>query len=307
MKPRTSTPTAISPHRPPTAGTRVPTPSSSGSGTAIAITRACPRRPTRSVSIDVSTFVWQGFMNEATAKWPETNFARPDGLTRVAIDAFTGMRASPGSPSVDEWFIVDTEPTGPAGSRHVRRSTSWRSPASRRTCRAGWRRIETGSDVPSADPGWPAGRTGREPATSTTAASVRTAPRGARSSSRARSAANPARRRPATRSRRRIPVECSHPSRSRRHRHRVTSRHSPALPVCSAVRESVGQPVRGGPDTDAGRDADARRRRRPRHPRRSRHPRRPRSRHRRRPPKRSRPLPDGAGAVGPRHARRRVV
>ena len=61
-------------------------------------------------SIDVSTFVWQGFMNEATAKWPETNFARPDGLTRVAIDAFTGMRASPGSPAVQEWFIAGTEP-----------------------------------------------------------------------------------------------------------------------------------------------------------------------------------------------------
>jgi len=61
-------------------------------------------------SIDVSTYVWQGFMNEATAKWPETNFARPDGLTRVAIDAFTGMRAGPGSPSVEEWFIAGTEP-----------------------------------------------------------------------------------------------------------------------------------------------------------------------------------------------------
>src|SRR4029077_20661056 len=51
-----------------------------------------------------------GFMNEASAKWPETNVARPDGLTRVAIDAFTGMRAGPGSPSVDEWFIAGSEP-----------------------------------------------------------------------------------------------------------------------------------------------------------------------------------------------------
>ena len=32
-------------------------------------------------SIDVTTYVWQGFLNEATAKWPETNFKRPaDGL-----------------------------------------------------------------------------------------------------------------------------------------------------------------------------------------------------------------------------------
>src|SRR6185503_14805383 len=34
-------------------------------------------------SIDVSTYVWQGFLNEATAKWPETNFKRPDGLVRT--------------------------------------------------------------------------------------------------------------------------------------------------------------------------------------------------------------------------------
>jgi membrane peptidoglycan carboxypeptidase len=63
-------------------------------------------------SIDVSTFVWQGFMNEATAKWPETNFRRPaDGLVQAKIDPFTGLLASPGSPSVDEWYIVGTEPT----------------------------------------------------------------------------------------------------------------------------------------------------------------------------------------------------
>jgi peptidoglycan glycosyltransferase len=63
-------------------------------------------------SIDVSTFVWQGFLNEAGAKWPVTNFKRPaDGLVRVKIDPFTGLLASSDKNAVDEWFIVKTEPT----------------------------------------------------------------------------------------------------------------------------------------------------------------------------------------------------
>ena len=48
-------------------------------------------------SIDVATYVWQGFLNEATAKWPETNFKPPaDGLVRVKIDPFTGYPATSG-------------------------------------------------------------------------------------------------------------------------------------------------------------------------------------------------------------------
>ncbi len=43
-------------------------------------------------SIDVSTYVWQGFLREATATWPLARFARPDsGLVEVAIDPFTGL------------------------------------------------------------------------------------------------------------------------------------------------------------------------------------------------------------------------
>jgi membrane peptidoglycan carboxypeptidase len=66
-------------------------------------------------SIDVSTFVWQGFLSEASAKWPVTNFQKPaDGLVRVKIDPFTGLKVSSG-PSVDEWFIVGTEPKDTLG------------------------------------------------------------------------------------------------------------------------------------------------------------------------------------------------
>ncbi|HEV8697622.1 MAG TPA: transglycosylase domain-containing protein [Candidatus Limnocylindrales bacterium] len=93
-----------------------------------------PARPV--FSIDVSTFVWQGFMQEASRKWPITRFERPaDGLTRVKIDAFTGMLPASGSETVDEWFITGTQPKaalpkeicGAAAleSTHERKFSNW--------------------------------------------------------------------------------------------------------------------------------------------------------------------------------------
>ncbi len=62
-------------------------------------------------SIDVSTFVWQGFVQEASAEWEITNFERPaEGLTQVAIDEFTGLLPAAGSEGVEEWFIGDSAP-----------------------------------------------------------------------------------------------------------------------------------------------------------------------------------------------------
>ena len=62
-------------------------------------------------SVDVSTFVWQGFLTEASADWPRRSFTRPsDGLVQVGIDPWTGMLASEGGPSVDEWYLAGTEP-----------------------------------------------------------------------------------------------------------------------------------------------------------------------------------------------------
>ncbi|MEA2610338.1 MAG: penicillin-binding protein, partial [Chloroflexota bacterium] len=67
-------------------------------------------------SIDVSTYVWQGFMNEAAATWPITDFARPaDGLTQAKIDPFTGL-ASTASNAIDEWFLSGTEPKAKLGA-----------------------------------------------------------------------------------------------------------------------------------------------------------------------------------------------
>jgi peptidoglycan glycosyltransferase len=62
-------------------------------------------------SIDVSTYVWQGFLREVSAEWPIRSFARPDSLVRVEIDPFTGLLPRAGGPSVQEWFIEGTQPT----------------------------------------------------------------------------------------------------------------------------------------------------------------------------------------------------
>ena len=63
-------------------------------------------------SIDVSTYVWQGFMQEATAEWEITRFEAPaEGLSRVAIDPFTGMLPGDGGGTpIEEWFITGTQP-----------------------------------------------------------------------------------------------------------------------------------------------------------------------------------------------------
>jgi len=61
-------------------------------------------------SIDISTYVWQGFLQEASAEWEITRLERPDGLNQVAIDPFTGLLPAAGSEGVEEWFIGDSGP-----------------------------------------------------------------------------------------------------------------------------------------------------------------------------------------------------
>jgi len=67
----------------------------------------------KAFSIEVTTYVWQGFLEEASKTWPIARFARPEGLTRVAIDPWTGLLADKGGKSVDEWFINNTQPKHP--------------------------------------------------------------------------------------------------------------------------------------------------------------------------------------------------
>ncbi|HEX2756663.1 MAG TPA: transglycosylase domain-containing protein, partial [Candidatus Limnocylindrales bacterium] len=69
-------------------------------------------------SIDVTTYVWQGFLQEATKAWAVNDFARPDGVVQAKIDPFTGLKPQPGGKTIDEWFITGTAPqdTIPVGA-----------------------------------------------------------------------------------------------------------------------------------------------------------------------------------------------
>ncbi|HEX5012836.1 MAG TPA: transglycosylase domain-containing protein [Candidatus Limnocylindrales bacterium] len=62
-------------------------------------------------SIEVTTFVWQGFLDEVTKSWAINDFPQPDGLTKAAIDPWTGLKPTDPSKSVEEWFVGDTAPT----------------------------------------------------------------------------------------------------------------------------------------------------------------------------------------------------
>ena len=75
-----------------------------------------PKKPL--FSIDVSTYVWQGFLDEATKKWAINNFQDPGGITVARIDPWTGAKPQPGGKSINELFIAGTEPkaTIPAGT-----------------------------------------------------------------------------------------------------------------------------------------------------------------------------------------------
>ena len=76
-------------------------------------------------SIDVSTYVWQGFLQEASRKWPVTRFARPDGLARAEIDPVDRVprRAAAASPS-----------TSGSSRAPSRRTPSRRTPAASTSC-----------------------------------------------------------------------------------------------------------------------------------------------------------------------------
>ncbi|OGO56968.1 MAG: hypothetical protein A2V85_04580, partial [Chloroflexi bacterium RBG_16_72_14] len=66
-------------------------------------------------SIQVTTYVWQGFLQEATAGWSINRFTVPDGLAQAAVDPWTGLRAS-GGRAVDELFLDGTTPGGSLGA-----------------------------------------------------------------------------------------------------------------------------------------------------------------------------------------------
>ena len=134
-------------------------------------------------SIDVSTFVWQGFLQEASAKWPIDQLQAPaDGLVQVEIDPLTGLCSTTGREIVDEWFIAGTEPKDTLAA-----DTCGIDVVARGQRRERLRQLDEGRpglapprrDVARA---WSVARTGPGRRTSTTARSTRTAARGAPSS-----------------------------------------------------------------------------------------------------------------------------
>ena len=65
-------------------------------------------------SIDVTTFVWQGFMEEATKAWKVDQFVKPAGIVTAKVDAYSGMAPGPyTSKTVSELFIDGTQPKQP--------------------------------------------------------------------------------------------------------------------------------------------------------------------------------------------------
>jgi penicillin-binding protein 1A len=62
-------------------------------------------------SIDVTTYVWQGFLQEATRSWSVNAFPRPSGLDQATVDPWTGQLASGQGPTVTALFLPGTAPT----------------------------------------------------------------------------------------------------------------------------------------------------------------------------------------------------
>ena len=68
-----------------------------------------PQRPV--FSIDVTTYVWHGFLEEATKGWGINGFSVPkEGLVKAKIDPWTGLKPTAGDTGIEEWFIANTQP-----------------------------------------------------------------------------------------------------------------------------------------------------------------------------------------------------
>ncbi len=61
-------------------------------------------------SLEVSTYVWQGFVKEATHGWAIHDFSLPSNLQKAAVDPWTGLAASGGGQAIDELFLPGTGP-----------------------------------------------------------------------------------------------------------------------------------------------------------------------------------------------------
>ena len=62
-------------------------------------------------SLDAPTYVWQGFMQDATKGWGINDFQVPSGVVTAAVDPWTGLAATAGGPSVQELYLAGTAPS----------------------------------------------------------------------------------------------------------------------------------------------------------------------------------------------------
>ncbi len=63
-------------------------------------------------SLDVPTYVWQGFLDDVTRTWPIQDFVKPTGITTMSVDAYSGLRPGPFTTrTVSELFVTGTQPT----------------------------------------------------------------------------------------------------------------------------------------------------------------------------------------------------
>lgn len=62
-------------------------------------------------SNDVTAYVWENFVEQATRKWPIHDFVRPSGVVEADVDAFSGMKPGPyTAKTVRELFVDGTAP-----------------------------------------------------------------------------------------------------------------------------------------------------------------------------------------------------
>ncbi|MDQ3128299.1 MAG: penicillin-binding transpeptidase domain-containing protein, partial [Chloroflexota bacterium] len=91
-----------------------------------------PQSAKPATSLTAAAPLWRAFVRDLTAKQPIADFARPKGVIRATIDAWTGGKPGPWTrDTVSEWFISGTQPGAakaidPAGLLYTRSCGGWR-------------------------------------------------------------------------------------------------------------------------------------------------------------------------------------
>ncbi len=105
-----------------------------------------PRSRTPAISLTAAAPLWRAFVRDLTKGQPLADFARPKGLKKATIDAWSGGRPGPWTRDKrTEWFISGTQPgakraVDPAGLLYERSCGGWRvSPVKAEVGPASWR------------------------------------------------------------------------------------------------------------------------------------------------------------------------